>query len=74
MVKRKSRHTTFFRHMKIMRHFLLAFIAGMGFILLWSGVSRWGALNMSHGQAISVGIGLLLVSGFFTKIFLKNFS
>ena len=60
--------------MRIIRQFILAFIAGMGFILLWSGVSRWGSLNMTHGQAIAVGIGLLLVSGFFTRIFIKNFS
>ena len=70
MIKRKVRHTTLFKHMKIIRHFLLAFIAGMGFILLWSGIGRWGELNMTPGQAISVGLGLLLVSGFFTKIFL----
>ena len=74
MIKRKVRHTTLFKHMKIIRHFLLAFIAGMGFILLWSGIGRWGELNMTPGQEISVGLGLLLVSGFFTKIFLKNFS
>tara|TARA_Y100000310_G_scaffold252861_1_gene259599 strand:- start:4 stop:228 length:225 start_codon:yes stop_codon:yes gene_type:complete len=74
MVKRRTKNYALMKHMRIIRQFVLAFIAGVGFILLWSGISRWGNINMTHGQSIAVGIGLLLVSGFFAKIFIKNFS
>ncbi len=53
---------------------MLAFTAGIGFILLWSGISRWSGEFMSYGEAMAVGLGLLIVSGFITRIFIKNFS
>ncbi len=72
--KRRRRQKEFEQQASIIKHFILAFTAGIGFILLWSGISRWSGEFMSHGEAMAVGLGLLLVSGFITRIFIKNFS
>ncbi len=72
--KRRKRQKEFEQQISIIRHFMLAFTAGIGFILLWSGISRWSGEFMSYGEAMAVGLGLLIVSGFMTKIFIKNFS
>ena len=72
--KQRQRQKEFEKQTSIIRHFMLAFTAGIGFILLWSGISRWSGEFMSYGEAMAVGLGLLLVSGFMTKIFIKNFS
>jgi polyferredoxin len=72
--KRRKRQKEFESQVAIIKHFMLAFTAGMGFILLWSGISRWSSEFMNYNEAMAVGLGLLLVSGFMTKIFIKNFS
>ena len=72
--KRRKRQKEFEQQISIIRHFMLAFTAGIGFILLWSGISRWSGEFMSYGESMAVGLGLLIVSGFMTKIFIKNFS
>jgi len=72
--KRRKKAKEFEGRVAIIRHFVLAFTAGIGFILLWSGISRWSGEFMSYGEAMAVGMGLLLVSGFMTRIFIKNFS
>jgi len=72
--KRRKRQKEFEQQASIIKHFMLAFTAGIGFILLWSGISRWSGEFMSYGEAMAVGLGLLIVSGFITRIFIKNFS
>ncbi len=72
--KRRKRQKEFDKQAAIIRHFMLAFTAGIGFILLWSGISRWSSSYLSYGEAMAVGLGLLIVSGFITRIFIKNFS
>ena len=72
--KRRKRTKEFESQVSIIKQFMLAFTAGIGFILLWSGISRWSGEFMSYGEAVAVGLGLLIVSGFMTKIFIKNFS
>jgi len=72
--KRRKKQKIFEQQTSIIKHFMLAFTAGIGFILLWSGISRWSGEFMSYSEAIAVGLGLLIVSGFITKIFIKNFS
>jgi len=72
--KRRKREKEFEEQVSVIRHFILAFTAGIGFILLWSGISRWSSSHMNYGEAMAVGLGLLIVSGFITRIFIKNFS
>lgn len=52
----------------------LGFIGITGIVLIWSGISRFAAENFSLSQSISMGIGLLFVSGLLTKRFVRMFS
>ena len=59
---------------RILRRTILAFIGISGIVLIWSGISRWSYLNLTIGNSIMAGIGLLIMSGLLTRSFIKTFS
>ena len=52
----------------------LGFIGITGIVLIWSGISRFASSNLTLGESVAIGVGLLFVSGLLTKRFVKMFS
>ena len=59
---------------KIIRRIFMGFVGITGIVLIWSGISRFAHTNLSLGESIAIGVGLLFVSGLLTKRFVKMFS
>ena len=72
--KKRERAKQLYEKKRAIRRVFLGFIGITGIVLIWSGISRFASSNLSLGQSISLGIGLLFVSGLLTKRFVKMFA
>ena len=59
---------------KIIKRVFLGFIGITGIVLIWSGISRFAINNLTLGESVAIGVGLLFVSGLLTKRFVRMFS
>ena len=54
-------------HKRAIKRVFLGFIGITGIVLIWSGISRFATSNLTLGDSIALGVGLLFVSGLLTK-------
>ena len=59
---------------KLVGRVFMGFVGITGIVLIWSGISRFASDALTLGESISIGVGLLFVSGLLTKRFVKMFA
>ena len=72
--RRRLRRKKLRAQKRLIKQVGLAFIGITGTIFIWSAIARYAEANLTMGDSLALGFGLLLFSGLLTRRFVKTFS
>ena len=72
--RRAARKKKIREQKKTIKRVALSFVGITGIVLIWSSISRYAETNLTMGDSLAIGFGLLFVSGLLTKRFIRTFA